>query len=211
MSARGNSHKKAHKAQRADVIFSYFGDAVFLPSAHNDPAQGQYNRLIKKREQARTNMFRALGHNSKRFRYWEGVFEATYRCEVCRATEAHECRFYHTEMEEPPDHVLCWDHARQFGFCAFCGEFHRGEYGFNFRGDGLCDYCRDELRESSPAGTFLGPYDLAVYYPPMRLGSRCTECEGAGTVEVSQYIPSATETILCGWCAGAGMFTEVKL
>jgi hypothetical protein len=34
----------------------------------------------------------------------------------------------------------------------------------------------------------------------------CGDCDGCGTVELSQFIPTATETVLCGWCGGSGEY-----
>jgi hypothetical protein len=128
-----------------------------------NPEQGQYNRLIKKREQARRNLFVALRKKDCRsFWYWERAFDATYRCEVCRSHGARECRLPTTLEDEAPDAVLCWEHAAAWGFCAYCGRPSTIQEGFDFRGDGLCHACRLQLREDCPPGLFPGPFDLAL-------------------------------------------------
>lgn len=160
---------KTTRKSDAEVIVNGLDELQYLPSSHNDPAQGQYNRLVKKRERARRNFFLGLRtRSSRRFWYWERAFDRTYRCDVCKSGHATECRVLMGD-DEPPDATLCPEHARREGYCSFCGEWSQYERGFDFRGDGLCHGCRDELRECSPAGTFPGPFDIVVYSAPLRL------------------------------------------
>ena len=135
--------------------------------------QGQWDRIIAKREHARRQFFIGLRtKNNRRFRYWDRAFDRTYKCEECGSTDGHECR-YHGHIEgQPPHAMLCWQCAPKSGFCPYCGEFRAGEWDYNFNDDGLCGDCRDELRECSPSGVFANPRAIVVYVPPLMPGTK---------------------------------------
>ena len=63
-----------------------------------------------------------------------------------------ECRFAGIPCEigdlsefEQPTEFFCGDHASKHGYCGCCGSFWGGID--SFEATGLCDHCRDQLRE----------------------------------------------------------------
>ncbi len=73
----------------------------------------------------------------RRFRY----YTQHHKCMVrgCRGF-GREC--YLEIWRERPDEVLCWDHARDGGYCPGCGLFWAGVESFDFSRSGLCEQCR---------------------------------------------------------------------
>lgn len=125
-------------------------------------AQGQWDRVIAKREHARKHFFVGLHlGQTRRWRKWEKVMDKTWQCEVCKE-HGVECRMPETLESQPPDAILCQEHARGSGYCSFCGDFSADQWDFDFRGNGLCDGCRRELRDCCPPELFPGPLDLAL-------------------------------------------------
>lgn len=57
-----------------------------------------------------------------------------------------------TDPDAPPEYpdFFCADHARANGYCPVCGQFWGGIS--TFEAWGLCDHCRDELRDDSDEG-----------------------------------------------------------
>lgn len=52
------------------------------------------------------------------------------------------------EFEEDSIEYLCAEHAKEQGYCIGCGEFIAGT-GMEFRNNGFCDNCYDEIRSDS--------------------------------------------------------------
>lgn len=70
--------------------------------------------------------------------------------EGCQSRDTILCRVvdYSVTVEEqhPEDtYWYCAEHCQVEGFCSGCGMFCAGMESFDFRQNGLCDYCNDEL------------------------------------------------------------------
>jgi hypothetical protein len=73
---------------------------------------GQYYRLLHKLEVARANARRARASGRlRRWRYWQRQAERVFRCDLCGAPGAVECRLPDTELYQPPDELLCAEHC----------------------------------------------------------------------------------------------------
>lgn len=109
---------------------------------------GQYHRLLRKLDAARANARRArAGGRLRRWRYWQRRAEHVFRCDVCRAPGAVECRLPDTELYQPPDELLCAEHCYRAGYCHGCVGFFAGIECFDFCNPSqLCEECDHQMR-----------------------------------------------------------------
>ena len=82
---------------------------------------------------------------------------AAYTCQSDGCTKPAEYEFEYPRWGEDDDgstELLCYDHAKESGFCLGCGHFSAGTEDFDFSEiEGYCGQCVEELRYES------GEYD----------------------------------------------------
>lgn len=89
----------------------------------------------------------------RRFMSW--LKHKTHRCakDGCWS-KGSAC--YLPEDDEPSEWV-CAEHAHDAGYCYLCGQFWGGVESFDFRRNGLCDNCDDQVKCD------MGEYDDRAY------------------------------------------------
>lgn len=67
-----------------------------------------------------------------------------HQCEAinCSSKKTVECSLYNDEKKDYDVEHLCWEHAKEQGYCPCCGTFISGS-NEEFRHNGICDNCWD--------------------------------------------------------------------